>query len=54
MDPLLGVVTFLPNKSYIASFDDLSLESYGNCFNKLYEEDGIFIFEVLEGSTYGG
>ena len=38
---------------YIASFDDLSLESFGSSFSKLYEEDGIYIFEVLEGSTNG-
>ena len=34
------------NVKYIATFDDLSQESYSQSFDKIYEEDGIYIFEV--------
>lgn len=36
------------NVKYIATFDDLSLESYASVFNKIYDEDGMYIFEVID------
>ena len=32
---------------YIISFDDLSLEDFGSHFNKIYDEDKIYIFEYV-------